>query len=105
MSQLVDRTQPLTPTAVSKHGEAMENFDVKPLSMLQSGRSARVVALAGGNEFRQRLVSMGLIIGSEIRIVSNGNSAGPTLIASGHSRLALGRGMTTRILVVEDSDA
>lgn len=81
----------------------MDSFDVKPLSMLGSGRSARVVALAGGLEFRQRLVSMGLNIGSEVRIVSSGNASGPTLIASGHSRLALGSGMTKKILVVEGS--
>jgi Fe2+ transport system protein FeoA len=59
----------------------MENLDVKPLSMLQPGRSARVVTVAGGNEFQQRLVSMGLIIGSDVRIVTNSDAAGPTLVA------------------------
>lgn len=81
----------------------MEDYEVKPLFMLEIGRPARVVALEGGREFRSRLVAMGLNVGSEVRVVNNGNQGGPTLVASGNARLALGRGMTQKILVVEDN--
>lgn len=81
----------------------MEDCEVKTLSMLEIGRQARVVALEGGREFRSRLIAMGLNVGSEIRVVNNGNQAGPTLVASGNSRLALGRGMTQKIFVIEDN--
>jgi ferrous iron transport protein A len=80
----------------------MENYNFKPLCMLATGRSARVIALAGGIHFRSRLSDMGLNIGSEVRVVSNGINAGPTLVASGHARLALGNGTTKKILVVEN---
>lgn len=80
----------------------MEYFNFKPLCMLAAGRSARVIALAGGLVFRSRLSDMGLNVGSEVRVVSNGINAGPTLVAAGNARLALGNGATKKILVVEN---
>lgn len=54
----------------------------------------------GGRGFRMRLVSMGLNVGSEVEVIQGGRgSGGPTLIASGHTRLAIGHGMAQKIIV------
>jgi Fe2+ transport system protein FeoA len=72
----------------------------QPLSRLPTGTEATVVALAGGRGFQGRLVSMGLSVGRSVRVVRSSNGAGgPTLIALGQTRLAIGRGMADRILV------
>lgn len=75
---------------------------VQPLSRVRRGKKAKVVALTGGQEFQRRLVSMGLNVGCEIEIVRNGGSGGPTLLAMGETRLAIGHGMISRIMVTID---
>ena len=52
----------------------MEDFEVKPLFMLDIGRQARVVALEGGREFRSRLVALGLNVGSDFIFFDDCNS-------------------------------
>ena len=59
-----------------------------------------MVALAGGREFQHRLVSMGLNVGREVKVIRGSKGVGgPTLIALGQTRLAIGRGMAERIMV------
>ena len=76
----------------------MDELPTQPLSAVPAGRRARVVALAGGQGLRSRLLGMGLTVGSELRVL-RGGTAGPTLVALGETRLAIGRGMADRILV------
>jgi len=76
----------------------MGKLPTQPLSAVPAGRRVRVVALASGRGLQSRLVSMGLTIGSELRIL-RGGAAGPTLVALGETRLAIGRGMAERIIV------
>ena len=70
-------------------------------SRVPTGRQVRVAAFEGGCEFRHRLASMGVNVGCSMRILrgSGGGLGGPVLVALGHSRLAIGRGMAERILV------
>ena len=73
---------------------------VLPLSEARSGQLACVVALEGGKHMRGRLLSMGLKRGSDLRILRGGNGVqGPTLVAAGETRMAIGYGMARRILV------
>ncbi len=77
-----------------------ENSTPRPLNQLPAGRTARVDALTGGRNFRARLVAMGLNVGSRVKVIRGSDgSGGPTLIALGPTRLAIGRGMAARILV------
>jgi Fe2+ transport system protein FeoA len=72
----------------------------RPLSSLPAGQEAVVVALAGGRAMQGRLASMGLHVGCSLEVVRSSNGVGgPTLIALGSTRLAVGRGMAERILV------
>ena len=75
---------------------------VVPLSTVPPGRRATVVVLSGGMEFQSRLVNMGLNVGSMIEVIHNSRYGGPTLVATGESRLGVGYGMARRIMVAVD---
>ena len=81
----------------------MDDSSVGPLSRVPAGRKAVVVALAGGRGFTGRLVRMGVSVGSEVEVIRSSNDrGGPTLIAKGEMRLAIGRGMAEKIIVTSD---
>lgn len=76
------------------------NPQAQPLSALRSGQSATIVGLAGGRGIQHRLISMGLHVGTRIEVLRGTiHAGGPTLVAAGETRLAIGHGMTDRILV------
>lgn len=76
------------------------NTQTQPLSALRSGQSATIVSLAGGRGMQHRLIGMGLHVGTRIEVLRGTIDAnGPTLVAAGETRLAIGHGMTNRILV------
>ncbi len=82
----------------------MHDSAVRPLTRLQPKEKAVIVALAGGRDFQNRLVSMGLNVGSEIEVLrSGGGNGGPTLIATMETRLAIGHGMASKIMVAADT--
>jgi Fe2+ transport system protein FeoA len=48
---------------------------------------------------------MGLNVGCDLEVVHSGDGrGGPTLVAAGESRLAIGHGMLDRILVAVDPE-
>ena len=69
------------------------------LTDLPVGASASVVRLAGGHGMQGRLASMGLHVGSQVRLLHAPRGSGPALVGIGQTRLAIGRGMAERILV------
>jgi len=81
----------------------MDDSTVQPLSSVKHRQRALIVSLTGERQLQGRLVDMGLHVGSEVEILrpSNGTS-GPALVASGETRLALGYGMASQILVAID---
>ena len=76
----------------------MAEVAVMPLSMLGVGEEAEIVDVRGGYGFRSHLASLGLNPGMSVTMVQN-LGAGPVLLGVLDSRLALGRGMTHKILV------
>ncbi len=69
-----------------------------PLTALLPGQRAVVVAFAGGRGVQRRLASMGLTIGVEVQsLISRGR--GPIVVAVRQTRLALGRGIASRVQV------
>ncbi len=74
---------------------------LRPLSLLRAGQTARVASLGGGREFQARLVSMGLLVGSQVMVIraGGGSGRGATLVALGPMRLGIGRGMAEKIMV------
>jgi ferrous iron transport protein A len=63
-----------------------------------SGERVRVVEIKAGRSVRGRLLGMGIMPGSEIRVLSGGRG-GPVIIAQNDCRMALGQGMSKRIVV------
>ncbi len=73
---------------------------LRPLSRLHAGQTARVASLGGGREFQARLVSMGLLVGSQVKVIRAGDGTrGATLVAIGPMRLGIGWGMAEKIMV------
>jgi ferrous iron transport protein A len=70
-----------------------------PLTIVQSGRRVRVLAVEAGHGLQGRLAAMGLIPGVEIEVLQN-TMKGPFLISVKGSRIMLGRGMAQKIMVV-----
>jgi Fe2+ transport system protein FeoA len=72
--------------------------DAIKLALAKLGQQYKIVGIDGGCEVRTRLASMGILPGQEIRVLKPGNS-GPTMISVKGSRVALGRGVSCKILV------
>ena len=70
-----------------------------PLTNIERERRVVIERLPSCRESRHRLISLGLRIGREIRVLRIGN-CGPVLLAAGDSRLALGHGMAMQIMVL-----
>ena len=68
------------------------------LPMLRPGVEATLVAIRGGGRLRGRLADMGLVPGVRVRLLTN-SDWGRVVVASGETRLALGRGMAQKIMV------
>ncbi len=71
---------------------------IVPLTLLRPGEAGIVVNLQGGPNFRSRLYAMGIAPGSTVRVL-NVYQRGPIIIEVGGARLALGRGMASRVFV------
>jgi len=68
------------------------------LGSVPEGQRVRLVKLDAGCGMASRLSAMGLVPGVEVRMLRN-RGRGPALVEVKGTRLALGRGMTTKILV------
>jgi ferrous iron transport protein A len=68
------------------------------LSFVKEGQEVKVVDIQGGRGVIQRLAEMGIVPGVKIKVIAN--SGGPLLIALGSSRIALGRGLASKIICI-----
>jgi Fe2+ transport system protein FeoA len=71
-----------------------------PLRTLSFGKEAKITKIIGGCNLTKRLSEMGLTYGTKIKVVSE-FCGGPVLIEVRDTRLALGRGVATKIYVEE----
>ncbi len=67
-----------------------------PLVMAAVGEKVRVTKFLGGPKMQNRLAGMGLTLGEEITVLNN---CGPVIISVRGSRLAIGKGLASKILV------
>jgi len=77
----------------------MEAENIRPLSQVAEGQIVSVVSIDGGRGLRSRLTTMGLLPKTQIQVVHNGRS-GPFVISIKNSRMAIGRGVADKIMVV-----
>lgn len=71
-----------------------------PLSLAGAGKMLTVTRINAGLGLQRRLADMGLVPGTDVRVV-NGCHPGPLLIDIRGSRLGLGFGVAQKILVKE----
>ncbi len=68
-----------------------------PLPMAGIGEQVRLESIKGGKKMLRRLTALGLTPGVELSVVQN--AGGPLLLSVRGSRIALGRGMSQRVMV------
>ncbi|NIA09648.1 MAG: ferrous iron transport protein A [Nitrospiraceae bacterium] len=68
-----------------------------PLSMARIGQKVLVKDIRGGRGLKQRLSSIGIVPGVYLELLRIGH--GPALVKVGESRIAMGFGVTNKILV------
>ncbi|MBD3263892.1 MAG: ferrous iron transport protein A [Candidatus Omnitrophica bacterium] len=73
------------------------------LIRLKKGKVAKVVEIEGGSSCQQRLNNLGIRQGVLISKISASETRGPIIVKAGHTQIALGRGMASKIIVEEPS--
>ena len=74
------------------------------LRQMQPGQSGKVVQVQGGAGLAHRLSALGVRPGKRITKVSSMLMRGPVTIQSGNTRMAIGFGMASKIIVeIEES--
>ncbi|MFP3268018.1 MAG: FeoA domain-containing protein [Desulfurococcales archaeon] len=72
---------------------------MKKLTEIKPGESVRVVNIDGGKVLRDKLIRLGIIPGTEIKVIRN--SIGPVIVEVRQVQVAIGRGMADKITVEE----
>jgi DtxR family Mn-dependent transcriptional regulator len=88
--------------AREKEGESFRL--VTQLSNLKTGEEAVVAFIRGGTTACQRLLDMGLTIGTRVRVLNAAPFQGPMEVAVRGTTLALGRGLAGHVFVEIDED-
>ena len=70
-----------------------------PVSKLKSGKSGRVIEISGGKGVTDRLAALGIRPGQKLTKISSMLWKGPVTIQAGHTRVAIGHGMASKIIV------
>ncbi len=70
---------------------------VKTLLHAKSGEMVRVQDILGGRKMRNRLMELGVMEGTPVKVYSN--EGGPLIILVGNSRFALGQGVAQKVTV------
>jgi Fur family ferric uptake transcriptional regulator len=79
-------------------GCRLERQPVVPLAFVLPGEKVLINRLIGGSQVQQRLAEMGLTPGTEIALIK-AQGPGPIIVAFRGSRIALGHGLSQKILV------
>jgi ferrous iron transport protein A len=78
------------------------SIDSTTLSRVKSGATAWIRGIQGGHTFLSRLAALGFTPGASIKVVQN-RGRGPIIVDLRGTRVALGRGEASKILVEEDT--
>ena len=73
-----------------------------PLTFVLPGERVIIDRLVGGRQMQQRLADMGLTPGTSIEVIKS-SAPGPIIVAFRGSRIALGHGLSNKVLVSENS--
>lgn len=70
----------------------------KKLTESLSGTHAIIDKISGGDKLRDKLLSMGLLPGKDIEILSSRKN-GPVIVKVNDTRIVIGHGMASKILI------
>jgi len=70
-----------------------------PVTMLKEGENGVVWEIAGGHKVIKRLEAMGVRKGKSIKKLSSMFMRGPVTVQVGHTKLSVGHGMASKIIV------
>jgi ferrous iron transport protein A len=69
------------------------------LNELDDGQTAYIVSVLGGRNLTKRLADLGITSGTEVKIIRRTLFSGPLQVEVAGSRLVLGWGLASKILV------
>jgi len=75
------------------------NKDKTSLIDMKDGQTGIIVSIHGGRKVTKRLADLGLTSGTEIKVLRKTLFSGPIQIEACSSKLVLGRGLASKILV------
>ncbi|MGB9521221.1 MAG: FeoA family protein [Anaerolineales bacterium] len=67
------------------------------LIFAKEGEEVAVEAIMGGRAAAKRLQEMGIYPGTKLKVIANSN--GPLIIGLGNTRIALGKGIASKIVI------
>lgn len=73
--------------------------NVLPLDKLGEGERGKVVNIVGGRGFKMRLIQLGIMPGVEVKVAKSAVLGCPLMIEVNDARIALGKGVASRIWV------
>lgn len=73
-------------------------MSIQPLLFLSEGSKGKVHDIVGGRILSKRLFEMGFNTGQEVEMIKN--DTGPLIVGLGGSRVAVGRGMAQKIMLI-----
>lgn len=74
------------------------------LTDLELNQEGEIISIMGGSIATKRLADLGLISGTNIKVINKAPFSGPIKIEVRGSRLVLGRGLASKILVKVKQD-
>jgi ferrous iron transport protein A len=69
------------------------------LDQLARGDEARIASIDGGLGMRRHLEALGVYPGDAVKVIQVSALRGPVLVETGGRKLAIGRGVASRVLV------
>jgi len=69
-----------------------------PLAVVEEGKTAVIIGFRGGAGAVQKLISLGFLPGTPVRVVRN-QRTGPLVVEIKGTRVALGRGLAMKVEV------
>jgi ferrous iron transport protein A len=69
------------------------------LTDIKDGQSGIIVSVLGGKMLTKRLADLGLTTGTEIKVIGRTLFSGPIQIEVSGSRLVIGQGLASKIIV------
>ncbi|HOV09377.1 MAG: FeoA domain protein [Spirochaetes bacterium ADurb.Bin218] len=68
------------------------------LTDMKAGTCARINFIDAGKKAREKLISMGLVPGKEIEVISS-SGHGPVVVKVDDTRIALGHGLADKVII------